>query len=801
MCDIQLLLSFDTFGTAQTPTNNFIVNKSCAQVAKPFDQYCLIPPPSRLAATSTCSDINDPEVSFLFTDVLAGKMQTLHDLPVLFESFLPIVGSTQVWVPHTLDTVNSIQSYPAGPYNGQRFLPPIITRFIVSDDNKQSLAFFNVSGGTFFTLYALDMYGMYRAQTFSNGTVMNTPQTDAFHGCFQSQDGVDQYALLLNVVYTRVANGTWSPLTFVTNPPPIYNVLVSRGAVNCTALQGATRLYFTQPFLTPQDYPQGIIWSCFTQNRAHIVICGFASVFNGYAIAVINATTGAQVQGWEIDNSTALDTPGPYTAITTGNYVVPNSFDVLVQRPSPLSSARITLATTAAVAFITLPFNFTITSFVGQFAYLLQTQPQVLQFTSGASANVPFTITAMTSNSQGTFYCAQSGPDTWFLPSPPLPTWTQTPIPLYLAEAFAVNDEYKMDAASTVLVELWYLGRLFLDLPTTLVPNSVVVTSRHNRFRVLVSNVNPTTPTSFANVTFRLERMNEYYVLTSGNYVVTVTEDANLKAGDVWQSNTPDQFSDPELTHTWSDLTVPIATVNGLYILFRDTQTIRIAYNVFNSALFKLWCDTTPEYRSRGIQAQADFCVKNLLSPESNTVFLDLRCGCVAGAYLLPLLFPGIDMTSSGRLEQVMPCVVDDCGKAFGNNPEVSNAYAFTDETCRQDLTMCADLVRTGTNTNIQNLTISQNCGTDFNSCLENAECPLGTACINGQCTVTCGNDTRCIQTLHDPFARCDPKTGQCLFAHQTKPDNSQFIMWMVIVGFGVATLIVMLVILALFAK
>lgn len=798
MCDVSLLQSFNTFASGQDLKNqqNFLCNRNCLQVQNPFNQYCLISPPSRLASTTTCDLASDPDAAFLFTDTLAGKIQTLHDLPVLFESFLD-AGSTQLWLPHTLDTVNFIGTNNF--YNGQRPLPALISEFLVSDDNLQSLAFFNQSGGAFYTLYALDKYGMYRQQNFPNGSPIQAyALIDPFYNIFQSPNGSEQYVLVAGVVYVNTAAG-WVPLQFTTNPPAIENMLIAREPlVTATILQSDTKLFFIQPVNPTQLFATGIIFCCFTQNRQHIVVC--SNTVGGYTLQVLTSQ-GAIVQAWGLSNPGIFPNTGAYVAITTGNYTFPGNFSVYVQRPSPATSVQIFLNTSSLTAVASFPANFTITQIVGNSAYVLQSTPNIVRRIDGFTSQTVGLPTIMSSNSTATFFWAIVGTNVSYC-IPPSSLFIQPSNTIYLAEDFAVNDEYKMDSASSVLVERWYLGRLFVNLPTQLLTNQVLCVSRHNRFRVILDTIFPATPTSFAYLTFRLERFNDFYVLTSGNYQLTLVEDANLIAGDVYQSNTPDQNSDPDSSQVWSDISVPLCTLNGLYILFRDNLTVRISYNVFNSARFAEWCSQTPEYRSRAIQAQADFCFNNLRTPLSATnLFLDTRCGCVGGTRLLDVAFPGVDMSVNGRLEQVLPCVVDDCAKSFSRGPEQSNAYFFTQDSCSQDLTMCAELLTTSVNTNLRNVTVNQNCGTDPNACLNNAECPIGTVCIGGQCTVSCANDARCIQAYHDPFARCDSQTGRCLFATNTKPSNYDFTMWMIIVGFIVLSLIVFLVILALFVK
>jgi len=123
MCNIAPLLLFDTFSTGG---EDFTVNKQCGQLVNPFNQYCLPPPASRLATTSTCtSTLNNPAIQFLFQDVVAGNIKTLQDLPIVFESFPDIQDTTSTWVDHTADTPNRCcESGLIGGYNGFRPVPP-----------------------------------------------------------------------------------------------------------------------------------------------------------------------------------------------------------------------------------------------------------------------------------------------------------------------------------------------------------------------------------------------------------------------------------------------------------------------------------------------------------------------------------------------------------------------------------------------------------------------------------------------------------------------------------------------------
>src|SRR5438034_3414138 len=138
MCDIEPLIEFNVFAT--NPNNEkFTLSQTCQNVHTPFEQYCLIPPITRLQATSTCnSDLLDPlNADFIFPQIMEGKVRTLEDLPVLYVSFPVQTGdqATHVWIrdDETLKP-NEIFNFASFLYNGFRPVSPapFVTRMAVS---------------------------------------------------------------------------------------------------------------------------------------------------------------------------------------------------------------------------------------------------------------------------------------------------------------------------------------------------------------------------------------------------------------------------------------------------------------------------------------------------------------------------------------------------------------------------------------------------------------------------------------------------------------------------------------------
>jgi len=806
MCDISPLITFDVFGSGTDEKDTlFTLNKTCAQVTNPFNQYCLIPPTERLAQTMTCNPtLQNPRLPFVFTDAISGKIRTFQDLPIVFESF-PSIPSSDPWVPNPEDQANRIFDFFLPNYNGFRPVSSRITRVVTNNTNTQMLTLQSQNNtGQSFQLFAMDTYGFLRPQFLTNGQQVETSALDVRQNCYMTANGSTQFALINGILLQPITDepNTWEPVTSpIPLPLGILNVFMTDDG-SFIALQYLNVILFLRPIsFAALPFADPILWGTFTQNKAHLLICTLLPQGAGAQIHVINVQTGLIVFVWNAATLNLLQANAVYSAITTGNFTPSSIFNVIIARPDPLASVKIMLSVPAGTAtLITSPPQPVITAFVGPTAWL-QLGETNLFFIDGSTIPItPGVWTILWANPTTTRMYGFFQEQLWSL-TIATREWTNAPSPVYMSANTVINDEYI--TSFPPLVEMWYLGKLFINVPLTIAVNDILGKSRHERFRLVITAIVSATDVFFAYVTLRLERVNNYFLLTSEALgPALLYEDANLMVGDVWQSRTKDEASDPASFLQWIIIAHPLVTSNGLYILFLNTitSTVRVVYNVFNSPQFAEWCAQDPEYLSNAIENQATFCFNNL-ALEDGKSFFDPRCACIGGSRLMKILYPAatIDSNTSGRLETALPCILNDCGRAFALGPEQSNAYAFTQQSCKQDVTMCSDVINVGVGINANKLQIVQNCGQDPTACRKNEECPIGTVCVNGQCVVSCTTDARCKSVLGDPLATCNPITGQCLYNTAVNKDNSSRTLLIVIIVLGALIFLMFLLLLAFF--
>jgi hypothetical protein len=358
-----------------------------------------------------------------------------------------------------------------------------------------------------------------------------------------------------------------------------------------------------------------------------------------------------------------------------------------------------------------------------------------------------------------------------------------------LVLGYYVLDDYNtvVDGAANDY-RFWYYGMLTaaLSKPPTI---GQLAVSRHSRGRLVLTSVTEATAIEFSHATVQYQTSNDYLILTTSS-TIQLFENANLVALNdqdpdfFFQTNTRDESSDKTSFQTWKNTTTTLVTRNGLYILFLDSvaNRVKIVYNVFNSAQLANWCKPNKEYRARALQAQSDFCFGNLKTGVG--LFADSRCSCIGGSRLVKELFPNAFENEEapttttaeslqGKLASSFPCLITACGESFLEGPEVTNAYLFAAEQCRQDVVLCSSVIATNGAINFDNFSLQQNCGTRDGECNTNAECPMGFLCFNGMCVQQCTLNSVCQEALQDPLARCDLARGICVFSNSNIVNKS----------------------------
>jgi hypothetical protein len=259
------------------------------------------------------------------------------------------------------------------------------------------------------------------------------------------------------------------------------------------------------------------------------------------------------------------------------------------------------------------------------------------------------------------------------------------------------------------------------------------------------------------NIITHIEKANLSAILTHNSAMLLYnnarTVIVNSGGVEVWARGTNDQWSDDlGFVEQKAFSNFPLVTPNGLYVLYQplNQNTIRVAFNVFNSAAFADSCAIGSKERiSRAVQRQLDFCSSQLQSSDPDVsienLFADKRCTCLAKNIIFEKLFPNAaDRDSFGasqaRLKDNLPCLLSSCQDALGNK-EVTNVYNVIYGQCQNaDLSLCSAVLTKGVNTQINLVSgvVSQACGTSLVGCTQDSNCPHGQTCSNGRCVSPC---------------------------------------------------------------
>ncbi len=804
MCDISSLLAFEVFGTENTEESSFLLYRSCEQVERPFNQYCLIPPISRM--TTSCNSLDDfksPES--LFQRAITGKIQSLRQLPNIFESW----QSTSSQEPYIFLNVQ-VKDYQRKVEKVQAFAVFNQTCICIAPGPQQNS----------YQLLMLDNAGIFRSQrTTTNNAIIQTEISNTRYGVYMNTDASKRYAILNGTLYLQRNDGRWTII--VENNA--CNVLMH---TNTTILVTKKQVIFVEPLLNSlvKDFEQDIIWSCLTKDSMHAVLGCFVNATTT-KIEILEIMSGEIVQSF-IAPGFNLNTSTLFSACMS---------DIVFDGQTPLSLV-LTDGGVNGVQHISMFPQTSTTSVAYSQNRILEFQSQFFINTEGRIQNIRNSQVYSPSPmvlSQGTteIFANFQGESVYILSSTGLlcelsttnDSWKQqTKEPLYFQYGALIEDEIEADAQilSTNMFVPWYNGQSSFTIAPTLTPSAFIGASRHNRYRYVVADISTPTDFTFPLMTTRVERTNEFLFLMSPElYEVKLYDDANIMvvANErnkrvVWSSNTHDKSNDSTSFKVWPSRQHALVTTNGLYVLYFDAskQTVKLAYNIFNNPRFTIFCKQSAEYVVRALDAQSDFCFKNLRvddQKDSKTVveFADSRCACIGGQQLLENVFPAFAQKHSqttGRLIANLPCLLSQCGASFLHGPELTNTYEHVSATCKGDLVVCSDIIEIGEDSNfdLNAFQLQQNCGKDPTACVKNEECPRGFICLDGRCVASCTSNIVCQEKLGSMLAVCDPN-GRCVFPILPKVVTAISI-WRIVVVVCVALIVLFVILLlAIFIK
>lgn len=805
-CNVQTLIDFDVFGTG----DELLLNRTCSQLTQPFEQFCLVPPPKRLANTPTCkAQLQDVlNAQYLFPKTTQGLVQSLEDLPIMYVSF-PDQQTLETWIRDDMSP-NTIQDFTRNKYRGLRPIssPEFVLGMATSSVQNQVFLLLSDAQSSVgkVQLYKADGFGLFRAQLEENGeliqTAYNTPGGVPQVAC--SEDGAIQAAMLDSTAFLwNALTNRWQRI----DETSIRSLCVHD---NILMLFGPNRVVFMLP--SPR-FAVGLepyyVWQCLSLDRKKLFVC------------TVQSTSQVKIYTLDLQTRVILQT---HVCSTTSQPLFRDTFysAINVQNGSDLTTTLIYVTSGIALMQFSLTqssatqsvvANRTITQFYNNSMWFENNQ---LHFADTPLSTYP-TPQSMTSR----MCMTRSNDDVWSFVNGTLQRfplaqqrWSNT-FDLYMSFDSRMDDENGAWHFRGSVDPPWYFGsiskdvNLSKDTPLPLFWNQ----SRHNRFRWIFDSVTNNDGTEFVHLVSHLERINDFALLTrSGG--AQLFDDGNIVAGEWFQSNTHDKAGNPNQFALLNPiLDHPVSSVNGIYLAYCNIQNnsrqIVVCYNVFNSSQFADWCnEQSTEFLTRALQQQGQFCLKNLSYDDvlnGTKQFADSRCECIPSEPMFQRLFPNafsnISSYTATRTIQNIPCLSQKCADVFLLGQENTNVLNYASKQCKQNLVLCGQTLITTESLKIKDFKLGQDCG-ENNRCANNAQCPANSICFDGTCIQKCTTNEYCQQNLQDPLASCEKETGRCLYGIKSAKQSNAKTCWLVVAAvLFVVMLILIVVMLALYAK
>ncbi len=788
---------------------------------------CLVPPEPRLQ--TMCEQIT---IKPYFDAVLDGNTATtLDELPIVWDAtYNP--DDTREWIPLS---ENPNVLYPDGTYVGLQSLPNFID-VAVSNDCK---LLFGVANGQ---LYRTNPnIGLVETVIGVNGT------SDAFQSVALNGTGTlgavlfsNKLFLYQNGGFVEVPNLTtlsYVSIKIIQTITFTRLIVVFRNANFCFVtnyIAEIPAIVFSESTTKSLGINSNsiMLWTVVTDFFEHTLVAIDNLALTTYDVAIfINGTAGPGTIQWNVARSfSAGFLTGAWSGVCNGSFISSTLINVLVANRNSKFIFNVVLPVASSSGTETLDTRRTlrITEAMNQnFAAFQETITGTIY--AGRNINLVSQIsTGLPVEANSVLFFNPNSTKTWcFLPvsrqifsntnSPPSIfgiIWVLQAV-MYLNAGLHVSD-FGIRGLITQPQITWFFGHTITTILEPFVPGATFV-SPHQYFRFVLDVIVPATTTSFATVLSHIERANLFAILANNgslrlyNNAQTVVV-APSSETIVWSRNTNDQWSDDEgFVEQKTFNNFPISSSNGLYLLYKPnntSNTIRVSFNVFNSAAFADYvADGNKERLARAVQRQLNFCTTQLQSSDPDVsidgLFADKRCSCLAKNIMFKKLFPvAADGDSFGaskaRLIDNLSCLLSTCQGAIGNE-EVTVVYRTVTEQCQgAQLSLCSAVLTKGENTQIKLVSgiVSQSCGSSLVGCTDDASCALGSSCVNGLCVANCLVNSDCI-------AGFDCLNGVCIKPLPSPPPpqnpNSQQSQTLMIVLIVMVVIILIALLLVLF--
>lgn len=811
-CNIQVLRDFDVYGSNAEPYQ-FQLNRVCSDYAQPFEQFCLIPPASRLAQTSTCVPtlFNTLDPSYIFPKMTQGLITSLKQMPNMYVSYLE-QDSKEVWIrDDAAFPANAILDYQSMVYNG--FRPVSRPAFVlgVAASLVANNKFLLLSDSPWFPdvlqLFAIDSFGLFRVQSNAAGFPLQmrySLTSRVFPTLACNESGSIQCVSLNGVPYLLSDTNVWQEMR---RTSIVYDMCVQDDMLVLFEQQAVDFLLPVETFLALQG---DFVWQCLSLDRKLLFVCTVRSAQLVF-IYTIRLQSRTIVTIAQCPTSSEFLRETRYTAINVVSQA--SSVDILVTRGTDYPVFAFHLFANFTTATQTVPFPMrSIGAFYDNTVWF---EDRKLHFSDSlVTYDTPPQMTAamrMTATSTDV-WCFVNGLLYRF--SRATKEWTNQ-FNLYMSHDARTNDNSNTVWHAPGIEPPWYYGYVEQDVnvPSPLVFPYQFAQSRHNLFRWMFDAVENGNGTQFSHLVTHLERVNDFLLLTS--FDARMHEDGNMTAhfnnDQVWESNTHDQSGNiASFVSLGALVRRPVSTQNGIYVCHVfEMQRARIAvvcFNAYNSSQFADWCQAqSPEFLTRALQQQGEFCFQNFayVDEEDQPQFADSRCECIPSRAMFQTLFPdafaNVTAYTATRTIQNIPCLSQKCANVFLLGAENTNVLNYASEQCKQNLVVCADTLLTRGKLVMRSFTLNQDCG-DGNLCNTNAECPADSMCYNGTCVQKCTTDDTCKNNLQDLTASCDKATGRCLYGIKDENNDDTSAQWVWFVVGAVAFIVILVFVILLIA-
>jgi len=801
---VTALSSADAFGNRKNVTLNTPLLTYCdniSTVLEQFNTFCLVPASKNVSGSGEICDPTDkPESEFLFNQMASGNIDNFSEIPILWQSAPILHGNTDLWV----DT---------GMVPGVDFPVPYANLQAMSFSDNGSIVLGLNTSGIVGSQTATAATSSNVVISFVDGMTRNAglPGNTSWKGRapFVAVNPLGTLRVVGEYVWTQLSQ-TWTKMSLGLNhgiegmkiatlPSGVYIVWVGK-------FDSLISKYVAYKTTDPSTVPLSLHADDIISSLLEFTSVGFLTLTPNQQVAVYPRLNDSVVYAFDfrdITTNTVLQSFVPtsqslYQSIFSTTFPSYQLTAMCLNNVGQSISIMVTGNVNAKLILLT--FNTSGTELVGT----------TLSTSAGFLDADPYNKNGAYNAGGGNFKIMLDGSNNFVTVAQPFTasiyqrfgllnynashngilfttnatdrkmysyrTEFNTDVQLY-SNLFSVSDlgSPTLNTADWNPGPTWFMGTQIVAAPTS--PTlPYPVPSKHFRYRINMGDLTRTDPntgfTIFAFMSaFTLTRSNDYRLLKSAQ-TIRLFNDGNVQALNsfqqiIWETNMHDGTNNT-FTFIQIDTIRPGISTNGIYATVFDdvAQSFTMYYYSFNNALFTEYGKINDTIFNNSLTSQTNFCYDNLQTdPENqnNIKFSDGRCTCIGGERLFNAVFLNVDLMPPSQralLLDTLPCIMLDCSRSRVNF-DPTNTFRLLQDKCTVPITICSTSIRAEDQSSIGGIGVIQDCGTEpLPSCVDNAECPVGTKCVNNQCKAACATNEDCTN-FGLPGYECD--AGVCI--------------------------------------